>query len=133
MTITDDRMSGPADLMVEVANSSRAIDLGTKKRDYERAGVREYVVVLARERSAVWFRRTNDGFVELAPGDDGVFRSASFPGLWLDPRGLFSPSRRKMVSAVRTGLATPEHAAFVAALRKAKTKRATKKRPPKSK
>jgi Uma2 family endonuclease len=114
--VEDKHISGPLDLVVEVANSSRAIDLGAKKRDYEQAGVREYVVVLVRERAVRWFHHTDTGFVEAPAGGDGLFRSAVFPGLWLDPRGLFSATTRPLRAAVRQGLATPEHAAFVAEL-----------------
>ena len=37
---------GPPELIVEVASSSESIDLNTKRRDYEHAGVLEYVVVV---------------------------------------------------------------------------------------
>ena len=131
VTIVEDRhVSGPLDLVVEVAHTRRAIDLGAKKRDYEAAGVREYVVVLAKEQSVRWFRRSDAGFAEVSAGDDGLFRSTVFPGLWLDPKGLFSPTSRPLTAAVRRGLASPEHAAFVAELeaRRAAARRG-KKRP----
>lgn len=38
-------ITGPPELVVEVARSSRNVDLGPKLRDYERAGVREYLVI----------------------------------------------------------------------------------------
>ena len=38
-------IGGAPELVVEVAKSSRKIDLGKKKADYERAGVKEYIVV----------------------------------------------------------------------------------------
>ena len=125
----DDFMTGPPELMVEVANTSRAIDLGAKKRDYEQAGVREYVVILAREQSVTWFARSEGGFVEVSAGTDALFRSAIFPGLWLDPRGLFSPTTRPLTAAVRRGLSSPEHAAFVAELQTRRANRRGKKTP----
>jgi Uma2 family endonuclease len=114
--VEDKYVSGPLDLVVEVAITSRAIDLGAKMRDYERAGVREYVVVLAKEQSVRWFRRDGAGFTDVEARDYGLFRSTAFPGLWLDPRGLFSPTTRPLTAAVRKGLASPEHASFVAEL-----------------
>lgn len=130
-TIMEDKyISGPIDLIVEVSNTSRAIDLGKKKQDYETAGVREYVVVLVKDQSVRWFHRTDGRFAELAAGADGLFRSEAFPGLWLDPKGLFSLTSRPLSAAVRQGLATPEHAAFVAELegrRAAKPKKPAKK------
>ncbi|MFO0802926.1 MAG: Uma2 family endonuclease [Gemmataceae bacterium] len=114
----DGYLKGAADLVVEVANSTTSIDLGRKKEDYERYGVREYVVVLAKEESARWFVRSEEKFHELEAERDGIFRSAAFPGLWLDPRGLFAPTTRLLSSALRRGLASPEHGKFVAALRR---------------
>src|SRR5207237_10141085 len=119
--------SGRLNLVVKHANTSRAIDLGAKKQEYETAGVREYVVVLAKERSVRWFRRTDAGFTELATGDDGLFRSTVFPGLWLDPKGLFSPTSRPLTAAIRLGLATPEHTTFVAELEARRASRRTAK------
>ncbi|MDB5313699.1 MAG: hypothetical protein JWO38_7901 [Gemmataceae bacterium] len=129
-TSRDGFLSGPAELVVEVANTSRSIELGAKKRAYDHAGVREYVVVLARERSVVWFARSEAGFAEMAAGADGLFRSAVFPGLWLDPRGLFSPTTRPLTTAVKQGLASPEHTAFVADLQARRAARRGKKTKP---
>ena len=41
----DGKLHAAPELIVEVASSSRKIDLGPKFEDYRRAGVREYVVV----------------------------------------------------------------------------------------
>lgn len=123
-TVNDEGyITGPVELIVEVANTTRAIDLGSKKRDYEQAGVREYAVVLAQEQAVSWFVRGDQGFVEHPAGPDGLFRSLVFPGLWLDPRGLFSETMRPTTAAVKKGIVSPEHAAFVAEL-KARRKRA---------
>ncbi len=129
-TDQDEMLVGAPELVVEVANTTRAIDLGRKKADYQEAGVQEYVVVLAQEQSAVWFSRAPDGFVDLHAGADGVFRSELFPGLWLDPRGIFDPTSRRLTSVIRKGLGSPEHAAFVAALA---ARRKPAKKPRKSK
>jgi Uma2 family endonuclease len=114
--LADDVVVGAPELVVEVANSSLAIDLGRKKTDYEQAGVKEYIVVMVEDQSVVWFRRQAKKFAELPAGADGVFRSEAFPGLWLDPHGMFDPTTRRITSAVRNGLASPEHAAFIADL-----------------
>jgi len=130
-TRKDDMLVGAPELVVEVANTTRAIDLGRKKADYEKAGVKEYVVVLATEQNVVWFARGSAGFAEIGPGADGLLRSELFPGLWLDPRGFFDPSARALSAAIRRGHASPEHAAFVAEL--ATRKKAAAKKPRKSK
>jgi hypothetical protein len=107
---------GPAELVAEVAYSSANIDLHAKRLDYESAGVREYVVVLVEPRRVVWFGRRGTRFVERKAEEDGIFRSAVFPGLWLDPVALFAPTTRRLNAVLRQGLATPEHAAFVTKL-----------------
>lgn len=120
---------GPPELVAEVAHSTASIDLNAKRADYERAGVQEYIVVLAREKSVRWFSRRRDRFAELAAGPDGVLKSHVFPGLWLG-RGAFFGPIRPLLAALRQGLGTTEHAAFVAELearRKKKAKPAAKK------
>ena len=67
--------------MVEIARSSRYYDLNEKKADYERAGVREYVVVELDPDRIHWFVRRGDHFEDLPPGPDGIYRSEVFPAL----------------------------------------------------
>lgn len=107
---------GSPELVVEVAHSSVAIDLGKKKADYERAGVLEYVVALVEEQRVRWFVNSGGRFEEMMPVV-GLHRSRVFPGLWLDPAGVFTKSRRRLDAALRKGLTSPEHMAFVAALK----------------
>lgn len=114
--VTKDAVVGPPDLVVEIALSSRTIDLGQKKSDYEKAGVGEYLVIRVVDETAEWYRRGPKGFINHLPGADGIFRSELFPGLWLDPKTLFEPTVKPLVAVSRKGLASPEHAAFVAAL-----------------
>ena len=107
---------GAPELIVEIARSSRRIDLGPKKADYERAGAREYVVFELDPDRVHWFILRAGRFEPLPPGPDGLFRSEVFPGLWLDPVAVFAGDRVRMRAAVDRGVATPEHAAFVARL-----------------
>jgi hypothetical protein len=116
---------GAPEMVVEIARSSRAFDLGKKKDDYERAGVQEYVVVELEPDRVHWFIRRGDHFEDLLPGPDGVFRSEVFPGLWLDPEALFAKDRIRLARVLDLGLATPEHATFVARLAKAAQGRGT--------
>jgi Uma2 family endonuclease len=90
-----------------------AYDLHSKKRDYERSGVTEYLVVLVREAPVRWFRREEDRFIDLAPADDGTLRSQVFRGLWLDGAALIAREYRAVIGTLQRGLASPEHAAFV--------------------
>jgi hypothetical protein len=111
---------GAPELVVEISRSSRDYDLGVKKLDYERAGVREYVVVELDPNRVHWFIRRGEQFEKLPPGADGVFRSEVFPGLWLDPQALFSEDRRRLIAVLDEGLATSDHANFATQLARAK-------------
>jgi hypothetical protein len=55
-------------------------------------------------------------FVTLSPDADGLYRSRVFPGLWLDPAALLERNTRRLRAVLDQGLATREHAAFVARL-----------------
>lgn len=110
-------VSGPPEFVVEVARTSRDYDLGTKKKEaYERTGVREYLFVGVDPEEVRWFILRDGAYDEIAPGDDGLHRSETFPGLWLDAKALFDEDRAGLVAALDRGLATPEHAAFTARL-----------------
>ena len=109
-------LAGPPELVVEVSKSSRRIDLGVKKADYERAGVPEYLVIALGPDEIHWFVRREGRFTPMAPGADGWFRSEVYPGLWLDPAAFFAFDLAGLFAALDLGLATPEHAAFVEGL-----------------
>jgi hypothetical protein len=123
-TIDDEGyIRGAPELIVEIARSSRAYDLGAKKNDYERAGVREYVVVELDPNLVHWFIRRGSHFENLVPGPDGVLRSEVFPGLWLDPHALFAEDLDRLIAVLDQGLSTPQHAAFAAEMASAQQKR----------
>jgi hypothetical protein len=113
-------IAGAPELMVEIARSSRGYDLNQKKADYERAGVVEYLVVELVPDRIHWFTRRGNCFKNLAPGPDGIYRSNVFPGLWLDAKALFAEDLNRLIEVLEQGLATPEHAAFVAKLARAR-------------
>ena len=112
-------------MVVEIARSSRSYDLKEKKADYERAGVLEYLVVELDPNRIHWFVRRGKHFKRLSPGPDGIYRSTVFPGLWLDAQSLFAEDRPRLIEVLEQGLATPEHAAFVAKLAAAGASRKT--------
>jgi hypothetical protein len=103
-------------LVVEVARSSRKIDLGEKLRDYERSGVLEYLVYALDPPEIYWFVRREGRFVRQAADVDGCYHSGAFPGLWLDPRALLDDDLDGLIATLERGLATADHAAFVARL-----------------
>jgi Uma2 family endonuclease len=109
-------LEGPPEIIAEVASSSESYDLHSKKRDYERAGVKEYLVVALRQSQVYWFISRRGQFAEMAPGPDGIMRSEVFAGLWLDPAALLRRDSARLLEVLRQGLATAEHAAWVARL-----------------
>ncbi len=109
-------IGGPPELVVEVADSSRAIDLGAKRLAYERAGCLEYVVFTSKPADVHWHARLDDRLIRVEPDHDGIYRSVAFPGLWLDPAAFLAKDVPAILEVLRRGLASPEHAAFAARL-----------------
>ena len=109
-------IGGAPELVIEVANTSRATDLGPKLADYERAGALEYIVFAIDPDEVYWHVRQGDRLVRIHPDPDGLYRSKTFPGLWLDPVALFFDDRPRLIAVLERGFATEEHAAFVAML-----------------
>jgi hypothetical protein len=114
-----DYVEGPPELLAEIAHSSRAIDLHDKRDDYARYCVLEYLVLCLRERQLRWFDLRADR--ELQVDTDGVLRIRTFPGLWIHPEAVLGKDYVRMMAVLTQGLATPEHAAFVAKLAAARS------------
>jgi Uma2 family endonuclease len=114
----DDYVEGPPELLVEIAHSTRALDLHEKRADYERAGVREYLVVCTEERELHWFNFQTAR--PLRPDRAGVYRSKVFPGLWIAGRALLNLDSAGVAEVVRQGIDSPAHAAFVRRLERAR-------------
>ena len=95
------------------ATSSASYDLHVKKEVYREHGVQEYLVWRVLDREIDWFVLHNGEYEPLKVGTDGLFRSTTFPGLWLDPAALLTGNGAQVLSALQQGLACPEHAAFV--------------------
>jgi Uma2 family endonuclease len=107
---------GAPELVVEIAKATRYVDLGPKLADYEQAGVLEYVVRALDPDEVLWFRREQGALVATPVDADGVHRSTTFPGLWLDPQALLAGDTRRLRAVLDQGVATPEHAHLVARL-----------------
>ncbi len=60
----------------------------------------------------------HDGRYEQLPADEaGVVCSRVFPGLWLPADALWAGDLATMLAVLQQGLASPEHAVYVANLR----------------
>ena len=107
--------NGP-ELVAEVSASSVGIDLKEKLHVYRRHKVREYLVWRVLDEAVDWFRLRRGKYQALPLTADGLLRSEVFPGLWLDPAVLTRFDLAAVLAVLQRGLASPEHAAFVARL-----------------
>ena len=109
----DDYIQGAPELIAEVAASTVSIDLGAKKTAYQRNRVQEYIVWRVLDQQVDWFCLENGEYVDLLPDADGITRSRVFPGLWLDKTALLSGDMQGVLAVLQSGIASPEHQAFV--------------------
>jgi Uma2 family endonuclease len=121
----DDFVEGTPELIVEVAASSATYDLHDKLDAYRRHGAREYLVWRVEEKAIDWFILHRRKLKPLLPQHDGILRSETFPGLWLDSGAMIRDDYKKWFEVLQNGLTSPEHAAFVARLQR---RRARKRR-----
>ncbi len=85
--LTEDRLMGPADLIVElIPEDSVTRDRAEKFYEYQEAGVREYWIIDSRpgkERADFWVLDNRGRYRPIPIGDDGIYRSTVVPGFWL--------------------------------------------------
>ena len=113
-------VDGAPELVVEVSRSTKYVDLGPKLNMYERAGVLEYIVRTVEPDEVIWHVLENGRFEVVRPDPDGLYRSRTFPGLWLDPVALLAGNRAAVRRTIDLGFATAGYAAFVARLAEAR-------------
>jgi Uma2 family endonuclease len=106
---------GAPELVAEVSASSVSIDLHTKLNLYRRHSVREYIVWRVLDSAVDWFV-LHEGSFDPLPLTNGIYQSQIFPGLWLDPAALVAGDLHIVFQVAQQGIASPEHAAFVAQL-----------------
>lgn len=113
----DDYLIGAPELVVEIAASSAAYDLHEKLRVYRRTGVQEYVILLTLEQETLWYRLNEGRYDAIVPDDDGIHRSAVFPGLHFHSAKFWADDLPGQMAVLQAGIASPAHADFVASLR----------------
>ncbi|MBY0527163.1 MAG: Uma2 family endonuclease [Gemmataceae bacterium] len=115
----DGYIVGGPELVAEVAASSVRTDLGNKRIAYRRNGIREYIIWRVLERAIDWYVLRGDDYELLPLLADGVYRSEVYPGLWLNMAALVAGNSLAVAQTVQQGVASPEHANFVARLARA--------------
>ena len=109
----DGYIEGAPELVIEVAASSVAIDLGDKKRAYRRNGVQEYLVWQVFEQKIDWFSLQDGDYIPLVPDQGGIIYSQVFPGLWLDREAMLQGNMQQVLNVLQVGINSTEHQAFV--------------------
>lgn len=115
----DDYIEGPPEFVAEISSSSASLDLHDKFQVYRRNGIREYLVWRVREQQIDWFVLRDGDYVPLTADEQGVLRSETFPGLWLDRPAMLSGDLGKVLKVLSQGLSGSDHAAFVERLSRA--------------
>ncbi len=110
----DDYIESAPELIAEVASTSVSYDLHDKLQVYLRNGVLEYLVWRVQEKAIDWFILRNGRYERLAADQEGIVRSESLPGLWLDTGSLIRGDRTGLVRTVQRGMNSPEYAEFIA-------------------
>jgi Uma2 family endonuclease len=117
----DGFLEGPPELVAEVASSSVAYDLHQKLDTYRRHGVQEYVVWRTLDNAIDWFVLRDGHYKRLSLDEAGVYKSAIFPGLWLDTTAMLQGDLAAVLKVLGEGLASFEHSVFVQQLRQKTT------------
>ena len=109
---TDDYIEGAPELIVEIAASSVAYDLYDKKQAYRRNGIKEYLVWRVYDQEFDWFYLEKGEYIKLSADQQGVIRSVTFPGLWLNINALLSGKMEEVLTILQQGLDSEEHQNF---------------------
>jgi len=112
----DDYIEGAPELIAEITATSASYDLHDKLNAYRRNGVQEYLVWRVYDQELDWFSLQEGQYVPLEPDEEGVIRSQVFPGLWLHVPAMLQGNLAQVLTGLQKGLASDEHAAFVAQL-----------------
>jgi Uma2 family endonuclease len=106
----DGYLQGPPELVIEIAQSRKSLELHAKLQDYRRYRVPEYLVYILDEQRLRWFDLQVSQ--ELLPDRDGILKIRRFPGLWIDQPALVSNNRTRMIATAQRGIAEPAHQVF---------------------
>jgi Uma2 family endonuclease len=91
--LTEDRLEGPADLVIEIVSDHTVHnDRDDKYKEYQAAGVREYWIIDPRpdKQRADFYHLDETGVYSLfATEDDERIESKVLPGFWLQPAWIW--------------------------------------------
>jgi Uma2 family endonuclease len=88
--IRERNLEGPADFVIEIiSEGTRRVDRVDKFQEYESGGVPEYWMLDPHRKIAEFFQLVNGRYEERNPDDQGIYRSASISGFWIDVNWLW--------------------------------------------
>jgi Uma2 family endonuclease len=117
-------LEGAPEFVAEVSHSTRDLDLKHKRRDYERAGVVEYLVLSVEDQELYWFHFPSGE--QMKPNRRGIAQSRVLPGLWIHRQALLANDTVRLLAVVQQGLASRAHAAFVKRLQAERKRRTSR-------
>ena len=104
--LSDKKLEGPADLVVEIISPESARrDRTDKFYEYQQAGIREYWLIDPRvgfERADFWVLDEDGRYQPIPLGGGGIYRSAVVPNFWLRTSWLWSDSNPSPIRALAT-------------------------------
>ena len=100
----DGYIAGAPELIAEIAASTASYDLHSKKRIYEKNGVKEYIVWRTLDQQIDWFMLENGAYCQVEPDALGMIRSREFTGLWLDVAGMLRHDMAAVLRVLQMGL-----------------------------
>ena len=109
---SDGYLTGPPELVVEIASTSAAVDLGDKLHAYRRNGIREYLVWVTLENRFDWLWLDGDEYATQVPDTQGLLHSRAFPGLQLDLAALLRSDAAAVLAALQVSVNSLEHRLF---------------------
>jgi Uma2 family endonuclease len=123
--ITDKKIEGPADLVIEViSDESVTRDRSEKFYEYQDAAVREYWLIDARpgrQRADFWVLGADGRYRPVPLDEDDVYRSTLLTDFWLDTNWLWQDELPDVLSTLAQIVGTER---LIAHLRQAGTARA---------
>jgi Uma2 family endonuclease len=111
---SDGVVASAPELVADVVMPGQEHLIPLRSQVYRRFGTREYLVWKIADEAVDWWILRNGQFQPLAPDPaDGLLKSETFPGLWLDPAALVRRDLAAVLAALTRGVRSPAHAAFV--------------------
>lgn len=110
----DNGFEGPPNFVLDVFDSEEMAEYESRRGEFERAGVTEYVAVFDGDPLTFhWNRHDGQAFVEGAPDHRGILKSLALPGLWFPVQALAGRNWWSILSTIEYGVSRKGHHEFM--------------------